>query len=611
MSDAETRTQLQSIIDKHAGDPTELLAILKDVQTLWRQVTPEIVTLIAEVLDLPRVHVEGTATFYHFLSRTHAGRYTVYVNTSMTAEMAGLTDVVKAFEDELGIAFGANTSDNLIGLRKTSCIGMSDQEPALLINRTVFTRVTSDRVRELIAGMRAGRPAHELVNRSNDGNNALPNVRAEVANNIQLKGPVFFTAYDPGSGLKKAMAYDSLDVLEVIKASGLRGRGGAGFPTGAKWGFCRAAQRETRYLMCNADEGEPGTFKDRVLLTEMPELIFEGMTIAGFAMEATHGIVYLRGEYGYLREHLEATLASMRSRHVLGHGILGTHFHFDIRIKEGAGAYICGEESALLDSSEGKRGQPRNRPPYPATSGYLHEPTNVNNPETYACAVKIMLHGADWFRQMGTAKSAGVKLLSIAGDCARPGIYEVEWGKTVREVLALCGAENVMAVQVSGPSGDCISEKQFDRKLCYEDLSTGGAITIFNHERDLLSVVRNHMDFFKNESCGFCVPCRAGNQLLARSLEKIMVGNGTAADVKDIQRLGHLVISASRCGLGQTSPHPLLTTIENFPEVYASRVRKDVDYESQFDLAFAIADSSAAAHRPPSVEPHVSATGEE
>ena len=611
MSDAEMRAKLTSIVHKHAGDPTELLAILKDAQDEWRQVTPDIVTIIADLLNLPRVRVDGTATFYHFLSRANAGKYTVYVNTSMTAEIAGLAAVMKTFEDELGIAFETNTPDDVIGLRKTSCIGMSDQEPALLINGTVFTRVTPERVRKLVAGMRAGRPARELVKPSNDSNNALPSVRAEVTNNIRLRGPVFFTDYDPGAGLKKAMALDSLDVLEVIKSSGLRGRGGAGFPTGAKWGFCRAADAETRYLMCNADEGEPGTFKDRVLLTEMPELIFEGMTIAGFAMEATAGIVYLRGEYGYLREHLEATLASMRSRALLGRGILGTHFHFDIRIKEGAGAYICGEESALLDSSEGKRGQPRNRPPYPATSGYLKEPTNVNNPETYACAVKIMLNGADWFRQMGTAKSSGVKLLSIAGDCQRPGIYEVEWGKTVREVLALCGADNVMAVQVSGPSGDCLSEKQFDRRLCYEDLSTGGAITIFSHDRDLLSVVRNHMDFFKNESCGFCVPCRAGNQLLVRSLEKIRVGNGTAADVTDIQRLGHLVMSASRCGLGQTSPHPLLTTIDNFPEVYAARVRKDVDYESQFDLAFAIADSAAAAHPSTPLDAPVDAAGEE
>ena len=251
----------------------------------------------------------------------------------------------------------------------------------------------------------------------------------------------------------------------------------------------------------------------------------------------------------------------------------------------------------MLDSSEGKRGQPRNRPPYPATSGYLHRPTNVNNPETYACAVKIMLHGADWFLKMGTAKSSGVKLLSIAGDCERPGIYELEWGKTVREILDLCGAKDVMAVQVGGPSGDCISEKQFDRKICYEDLSTGGAFTIFSKKRDLLSIVHNHMKFFKEESCGFCVPCRAGNHLLVKALEKIMVGNGTVQDVEDIKRLGKLVISASRCGLGQSSPHPLLTTIENFKDVYMGKVRKDVDYLSQFDLKFAIADSNLAAKR--------------
>jgi [NiFe] hydrogenase diaphorase moiety large subunit len=529
------------------------------------------------------------------------------VNTGVTAEMNGLAEIKKAFETELEIPFGSNTSDNLIGLRTTSCIGMSDQEPAILINGTVFTSVTPQRVKELVAGMRAKRPISELVRPCGDGNNLLPNVHAEVRNNIQIKGPVFFTDYVAGAGLKKAMECDSLDVLEVVKKSGLRGRGGAGFPTGSKWGFCRAVESDTRYLMCNIDEGEPGTFKDRVLITEMPELIFEGMAIAGYAMEAKEGIVYLRGEYGYLREHLEATLASMRERHLLGKGILGTRFRFDIRIKEGAGAYICGEESALLDSAEGKRGQPRNRPPYPATSGYLRRPTNVNNPETYACAVKIMLNGADWFKKMGTAKSPGVKLLSIAGDCARPGIYEVEWGKTVREILLLCGASDVMAVQVGGPSGICISAKQFDRKISYEDLSTGGAFTVFSHKRDLLSIVHNHMNFFKDESCGFCVPCRAGNHLLVKALEKIMVGNGTSEDVKNIQSLGKLVISASRCGLGQSSPHPLLTTIENFSELYAAKVRKDVDYLSQFDLNFAIADSNLAAHR---LEP-MSAAGNE
>jgi len=445
--------------------------------------------------------------------------------------------------------------------------------------------------------MRAGVPVAKMQAKLGDGNNALLHVYAEVDNNIRRKGAVFFNDHTAGEALKKALEIGSLDVIELVKKSGLRGRGGAGFPTGEKWGFCRAADGDGRIVICNVDEGEPGTFKDRVLMTERAELIFEGMTIAGLAIEAKEGILYLRGEYNYLREHLEKTLQSLRDKHLLGRRILGTRFSFDIRIKMGAGAYICGEESALIESAEGKRGQPRNRPPFPVTSGYLHKPTIVNNPETFGCAAKIVLNGAEWFRGMGTPASAGVKLLSIAGDCARPGVYEVEWGITVREALALCGAEHAMAVQVGGPSGTCISPKQFDRKICYSDLGTGGAFTVFGQKRDLLSIVHNHMEFFKEESCGFCVPCRAGNTLLLKSLEKIMVGNGTAEDIAGIKRLGKMVKSASRCGLGQSSPNPLLSTIENFSDVYHDKVRQDVDYLSQFDLKYAVADSCVAAKR--------------
>ena len=600
MTENSLLTQIKliiEIIEKHQADRTELLAILRDVQQTWRLISPEAITIIADELDIPRVHVEGTATFYHFLSRTSRGRYTVYVNTSVTAELAGAAAVLKAFEDEVGVPFGQNSADDLIGLRKTSCIGMCDQEPAILVNGTVFTKVTPERVKEFVALMKAEVDVTEFARRTGEGCNALPHVNAEVANNIQLKGPVIFTTYEPGSALKKAMESGSLDIIEAVKQSGLRGRGGAGFPTGQKWGLCRATESDSRYVICNVDEGEPGTFKDRVLMTEQAELVFEGMAVAAYAIEAKEGILYLRGEYGYLRQHLEKVLTDMRMRHLMGRRILGTRFSFDVRIKEGAGAYICGEESALIESAEGKRGQPRNRPPFPVTAGYLHRPTIVNNPETYACAAKIALNGAPWFRKMGTPTSSGVKLLSIAGDCARPGIYELEWGKTIGEILDLCGAENTMAVQIGGPSGTCISEKQFHRKICYSDLSTGGAFTIYNHSRDLLNIVHNHMEFFRAESCGFCVPCRAGNTLLVKALEKIMVGNGTSADILGIQSLAHIVKSASRCGLGQTSPNPLLTTIENFSELYDGKVRKDVDYLSQFDLKYAVVDSCEAAHR--------------
>ncbi len=591
MISPEMRLQIAEIVTQYHFEQTELLAVLSAVQKKWRFISADMIAVIAEEMDLPVVHVEGTASFYHFFSTQHAGKYTVYINQSATAEMAGLKEIIYAFESELGITIGDNSSDNQIGLRTTSCIGMADQEPAILINGTVFTSITPSRVSELVAGMKSNSLVRDLVRIPLEAQKCYPTLHTEVRNNIRLKGPVFFCDYIPGIALKKAMELGSLDVIEWIKKSGLRGRGGAGFPTGQKWASCLASESDQRFVICNGDEGEPGTFKDRVLLTELPEMIFEGMTLAGYSVEAKEGILYLRAEYSYLREHLEVLLESMRSRHLLGRRILGTRFSFDIRIKEGAGAYICGEESALIESAEGKRGQPRNRPPFPVTSGYLRRPTVVNNPETLGCALRIILNGPEWFRSLGTPASAGVKLLSIAGDCRMPGIYEIEWGKTIREILDLCGADRTLAVQIGGPSGTCISEKEFDRRICYSDLSTGGAFTVFSRDRDLLSIVHNYMKFFRDESCGFCVPCRAGNVLLVKALEKIMSGNGTLTDLDKIQELGIMVKKTSRCGLGQTSPHPLLSTLNSFSEIYRDIVRKDVDYLSQFNLESAVEDS--------------------
>ena len=594
------RGAIKAIVEKHNGERRQLLAILREVQDGWRSVPDDAITLIAEEMDLPRVHVEGTATFYHFLSREHRGDTTIYLNTSATSEMAGCAQVAAAFEEAVGTPFGSTTADRRFGLYTTSCIGMCDQEPAALINDVVFTRLTPARVREH-RGRHQRRPRGRGAGRARRVTVETPRPRSTPRCRTTSATPARSSSRRSrqAPALSKALESTSLDVIESIKRSGLRGRGGAGFPTAQKWASCRATDAESRYVICNADEGEPGTFKDRVILTECPELMFEGMAVAGYAVEATRGLVYLRGEYAYLQAHLEKVLQSMRERHLLGKRILGTRFGFDIRLRVGAGAYICGEESALIESAEGKRGTPRNRPPFPVVSGYRHRPTIVNNVETFGCAARIAERGPEWFRAMGTAASAGVKLLSVAGDCERPGVYEVPWGITVREVLALCGAGPTLAVQVGGPSGVCVSERQFDRRLCYEDLGTGGAFTVFGADRDLLAIVHNHMEFFANETCGFCVPCRAGNTLLLKSLEKIMVGNGTTEDLEAIEHLGRMVKSGSRCGLGQTSPNPLLTTLENFPDLYAGKVRSDVDYISQFNLDYATAESIEVAGRVP------------
>jgi [NiFe] hydrogenase diaphorase moiety large subunit len=322
--------------------------------------------------------------------------------------------------------------------------------------------------------------------------------------------------------------------------------------------------------------------------------------VAGYAVGARLGILYLRSEYAYLRAHLESVLAGLRKEGLLGRGVAGSKdFDFDIVIKSGAGAYICGEESALLESAEGKRGEPRDRPPFPVSSGYRNLPTTVNNVETLATAARILAEGAAWFKAIGTPQSAGTKLLSVSGDCDRPGVYEVEYGLTVAELLDLAGGSGAKAVQVGGPSGNCIAPSGFGRKICFSDLATGGSIIVFGPDRDLFEIVESFMDFFVEESCGWCVPCRAGNVLLKKKFEKVAAGKGTEGDLRDLAAWGQLVKSTSRCGLGQTSPNPILTTLKNFPELYAARIRKGEDFVTEFDLAAAIQDGCTAAHRQP------------
>ena len=385
-------------------------------------------------------------------------------------------------------------------------------------------------------------------------------------NRTTRTGPVLFSQYEKGEGIKKALMIKRDDILFELKESGLKGRGGAGFPTATKWMLTDAANAQKKYIVCNADEGEPGTFKDRVLLLEYPELVFEGMVIAGYTIGAQHGIVYLRGEYEYMLSDLEEYLQNMRDINLLGKNIQGTDFSFDISIRLGSGAYVCGEETALIESLEGNRGEPRNRPPYPVNTGYMGYPTVVNNVETLASVPHIVMKGGAWFRKKGTDKSTGSKLLSVSGDCGKPGVYELPWGTTISDLLELVGAKNTKAVQVGGASGHCIPKSQFDRKLSYEDVATGGSIMVFDESRDMLKVLKNFMEFFVEESCGQCTPCRVGNVKLLEGIEMIEEGKFTFKYINTLKDLGKTMQAASKCGLGQSSPNPFISIMENFKE---------------------------------------------
>lgn len=581
---------VNQICESCGNDRTRMMDIVIAVQKQFGAVGNEAMDAIAKAVNVHRVEVESVVSFYAFLSKESKGKVVIRLCNDVVDKMKGVGAVLKVFEEELGIKKGQTTADGAIGLEYTPCIGMSDQAPAALINDVVVPNVTVDMAKKIVQQLKENMDPAKLDLPVGDGNNTHELVGSAVTNNICKVGAVILADARVGAGLKNALALDPKGVIKEIKASKLRGRGGAGFPTGLKWEFTKAAKGEQKYILCNADEGEPGTFKDRVLLTEKADAVIEGMTIAGYAIGANTGILYIRAEYAYLRSFLEKVLSDRREKGLLGNNVGGKEgFNFDIRIQSGSGAYICGAESALISSCEGLRGDPKTRPPFPAQKGYLRCPTSVNNVETFNCASRILEKGGVWFAKFGTFVSKGTKLLSISGDCEKPGIYEYPFGVKVSDILKEVGASNTQAVLVGGPSGQLIAAKDFSRVICFDDLATGGSIVVFNDQRDILEIAKEYMEFFVEETCGYCTPCRVGNTLLLNTLNKILDGNGEPADLAALQELGDTVKFSSRCGLGQTSPNPILSTLKNFRGLYDAKVKVDEDgFQRDFNIQSAL-----------------------
>ncbi len=525
-----------------------LLPILQKIQDEKGFISDEDMQDLAQQLGIHPVEVYSVVTFYSFLTVRKLGNHVIRVSTCPACMNAGSDKVVKEFEKVLKIKEGQTTPDGEFTLHKTSCIGMCDFAPAVFIDGELVGNVTTDKVASVIENIK-----------QNKG--PLPGIYK--ISSKKYTGDVIFSDIKPYAGLQKALEIGRVAVLDEIRESGIKGRGGAGFPTGVKWNLAAAAQGKKKFVVCNADEGEPGTFKDRVLLTEYASTMFEGMTIAGFAIGAGNGIVYLRGEYVSFLPILNAALDKMKKDNALGKNIMGKDFNFDIEIRLGSGAYVCGEETALIESLEGKRGEPRNRPPFPVNVGYLGFPTIVNNVETLIAAVHIIAKDVEWFKKIGTEKSSGTKVISVSGDCSKPGVYEIRFGTTISDILALTEAKNTQAVQVGGASGTCVFEKDFNRIIGYEDLSTGGSIMIFDHSRNLLEVAENFLDFFEEESCGQCTPCREGIPVLLEMLEKIKGDDLSKAELATLYSLSETMQFASKCGLGQSVPNALLAILEN------------------------------------------------
>jgi [NiFe] hydrogenase diaphorase moiety large subunit len=561
-------------VKRSGNDATRLLDIAREVQARLGFVGPQSVSAIAHALGMRPVEVRDCLSFYAFISLEPAGKTTVRLSTCVAGELRGADEVEGALEKESGTRFGHAGADADISLVHTSCIGMCDQSPAAMVDGDVLTNIAPKDVKNIVKSLRkaAGSSFHET----------------RVESNIRQPGPVIFSPMERGAAIRAAVNVSPEEVIERIGKSRLRGRGGAGFPTAMKWSLCRKAPGEAHYLLCNCDEGEPGTFKDRVILAEAPDLLFEGMTVAGYALGAKQGILYLRGEYAYLRHSLEQVLERRRRLGLLGPSICGREgFDYEIRIQLGAGAYVCGEESSLIESLEGKRGAPRDRPPYPVQQGFLGQPTAVNNAETLCAAARIMERGSEWFASMGTRDSTGTKLLSVSGDCERPGVYELEFGIVIDKLLELVGARGVQAVQVGGPSGQCLAAKDLGKRICFEEVPTGGAVMVFDKSRDVLRIVRAFTAFFVEESCGWCDPCRIGTSLLLKKLDKIIAGKAVRTDIAELEKLGITVEKMSRCGLGQTAANPILTSLRSFPHLY-DRLIQPGDFGPELDLDAAL-----------------------
>lgn len=571
---------------RRGRNPERLLQHLIAVQHRFSHVPDAAVDALVAELAVTRSRIRAAVDFYAFLHERPRGGFDILFSDNITDRMLGNRRLMDLLRERLGVEPGVTRADGRVTVETTSCTGMCDQAPAILVNGLAVTRLDTPRVDRIAELVEENRPLEYW-----------PDNFFRVEDNIHRPGLLLSDPHTNAAGLRALLDKGADAALTEVERSGLRGRGGAGFTTALKWKFCREARGAERFVVCNADEGEPGTFKDRVLLNRYTDLVLEGMTACAGIVKARRGFLYLRGEYRYMVEHLESVLARRRSEGLLGKGILGeAGFDFDIEIHLGAGAYICGEESALIESLEGKRGVTRKRPPFPVTSGYQGQPTVVNNVETFLAAARVVERGGYWFRGEGTDKSAGSKILSVSGDVARPGIYEYPFGTPVARVLADCGAEHTQAVQVSGAAGETLSPSEFERIIAFEDLPTAGSFMVFDERRDMLDMVRNFAAFFQHESCGFCTPCRVGGALLRNLVEKVAAGHASSYDLGEMRHIGDVMKQASYCGLGHTAPNHVLNTLDKFPEIYRRRLRSS-GYAPSFDLDAALSEARAITGR--------------
>jgi NADH-quinone oxidoreductase subunit F len=561
---------LESVLDQYrSGGRANLLPALHDTQKIYGYLPEAVLRAIGQALHVPFADVYGVVEFYTMFYNEPVGKRIVRVCTDPACALAGAeATLVAACQHAGGIHPGQTSADGQYTVERATCLGLCDQAPGALVDDTAFREVTAQdapKLFEMAATLAELRIAGELrVLTRNIGTLAPTDLKAH------RKAGAF-------AALEKAVKTLSPEqVIAEVKDSGLVGRGGAAFPTGTKWEGTRNAAGGPKYVVCNADESEPGTFKDRVLMEGDPFRILEGIMLCGLAIGAEKGYVFIRGEYPQAMAILQEAIDKLRAAKLLGDRLLGSDFSFDIEIRRGAGAYICGEETALFEAIEGKRGFPRVKPPFPTTHGLFMKPTAINNVETLACIPDIVANGGAWFKQTGTEKSTGSKLFCVSGHVKQPGVVEVPFGTPLRELVQkYCGGFDgePKAILMGGAAGSFMTPDQFDARLSFEDLREIGApvgsgvIMVFNDTVDLRDVLRGLAHFFAHESCGKCYPCQLGTQRQMEILERAAEGKTRAGDATALQDIGWTMTDASICGLGQTAASAVLSAVKLWPDL--------------------------------------------
>jgi len=582
---------IQDICSRFSSIKGGLLPALHAVQSVCGNWLPmEALQMVSREFNLPYAYLYGVLSFYTMFATQPRGKFIIRLCESPPCHVMGAESLQEVLEKELGIHVGQTTGDGLFTLEHTACLGVCEIAPVMQINEVVHGRLTADSVKQILADYRAGKaPDYRTIRRTTNPLSDYPASPDEVSllRNVDQIDPMNIDDYlgqGGYEGLKKAVTTMTDEkVVEVVKASGLRGRGGAGFPTGLKWSFTRPSPIKPKYIVCNADEGEPGTIKDRYLMEGDPHRVLEGIAITGYAVGANQAYIYVRGEYYLSMLRLQNAIDQAMDKGYLGDNLFGTDFSFRIQIQTGGGSYVCGEETALIESIEGKRGYPRVKPPFPGQVGVWNKPTIVNNVESMASVPDIIVKGAEWYAAKGTEDSKGTKILQVVGHVNKPGIVEANLGLPLSDLVDKIGGgvrqgRKIKAIQPGGAASGFILPEHVDTPLEYKAMMEVGAalgsgtMLVLDDTTCVVDVVKCLMYFFQHESCGFCLPCRRGTRVLYELVCKVAEGRGEEADLDRLLTLSKTMVDSTNCALGW-SPHSFLkTTIERFRDEWLAHV---------------------------------------